>query len=178
MCPSWVFGLLGPPVRPQAIPILASHALVEQLVASGTRTIRSVSIGIYSLRPGSWVFICLLGGIALIVTVLEKWDQSPEVRVQRGGPLRGSRAVERPTCLENRGSASRSRRTRGLTYRRGKRLPPGRSCWPQRARLPRATSCQRTFPPMTPLKVALCGSCGAVVRTPRRRSYTHDLEML
>jgi hypothetical protein len=103
----------------------------DQLVASDTRANRSVSITINSQRPGSSVFICPVGGITLIVTVLEKRIQSPGVRVQSGESLRGSRAFER-----------------------------------------------RTVPPMTMLNVALSRSCEAVVRKPRRLSYTPDLELL
>jgi hypothetical protein len=69
----------------------------DQLVASDTRVNRSVSITINSQRPGSSVFIRPVGGITLIVTVLEKRNQSPGVRVQSGESLRGSRAFERRT---------------------------------------------------------------------------------
>jgi hypothetical protein len=125
-------GLHRTPLRSQTIPILASDAWVGQLVASDTRANRSVSITIDSQRLGSSVFICPAGGITLIVTVLEKRNQSPGgVRVQSGEPLPGSRAFER-----------------------------------------------RTVPLMTMLNVALCRSCEAVVRKPRRLSYTPDLEML
>jgi hypothetical protein len=124
-------GLHRTPLRSQTIPILPSDAWVGQLVTSDTRTNRSVSITINSQRLGSSVFICPVGGITLVVTVLEKRNQSPGVRVQSGESLRGSRAFER-----------------------------------------------RTVPPMTMLNVALCRSCEAVVRNPRRLSYTRDLELL
>jgi hypothetical protein len=88
-CPSWVFGLLRIPVRPQDILILASHAWVGQLVARDARATRSVSIGMYSLRPGSRVFIYPLGGIALCDGV-RKGEPAARVRVHSGGRLRGS----------------------------------------------------------------------------------------
>jgi hypothetical protein len=90
-------GLHRTPLRSQTIPILASDAWVGQLLASDTRANRSVSITISSQRLGSSVFICPVGGITLIVTVFEKRNESPGVRVQSGGPLRGSRAFERRT---------------------------------------------------------------------------------
>jgi hypothetical protein len=47
-----------------------------------------------SPRLGSWVFICPLRGITLVMTVLEKRNKSPGVRVRSGGSLQGSRVVE------------------------------------------------------------------------------------
>jgi hypothetical protein len=85
------------PLWPQTISILASRGWVGQHVASDTLANRSVSTRIYSQRLGSCVFICPLVSITLVVMVLKRWNQSPGVRVQSGGPLRGSRVVERRT---------------------------------------------------------------------------------